>query len=86
MLPPSTIVYSWDEVLMVVCCACFSPRIVLCVPINQLNCSFIRPQNILPEALWNIQMLFCELQMCSNDFFGQQWLLPWCPPMNTILV
>ena len=81
---PSTILYSGDEVLLLVCCAFFSPHIGLCVPSKQLNFSLICPQNILPVALWNIQVLFCILQTCSNVFFGQKWLLPWCPPINTI--
>jgi hypothetical protein len=38
----------------------------LCVPSQQLNFSLIGPQNILPVVLWNIQILFCKLQMCSN--------------------
>ena len=59
---------------MLVCCAFFSPHLVLCVPSKQLNFSFIYPQNILPVALWNIQMHFRKLQTCSNVFFGQQWL------------
>uniref|UniRef100_A0A4W5K2W8 Phosphodiesterase n=1 Tax=Hucho hucho TaxID=62062 RepID=A0A4W5K2W8_9TELE len=50
---------------MLVCCAFFSPHIVLCVPSKQLNFSLICTQNILPEA---------------------QWILRWCPPMNTILL
>jgi hypothetical protein len=44
---PSTILYSWDEV----CCAFFSPHIILCVPSKQPNFSLICPQNILPVAL-----------------------------------
>ena len=83
---PSTILYSWEEVLMLVCCAFFSPHIVLCVPSKQLNCSFVCAQNILPVALWNIQEHpTSKLQTWSNDFFWQ-WLILWCPPMNPILV
>jgi hypothetical protein len=55
---------------MLMCCAFFSPHIVLCVPSKQLNFSLICPQNICPEVLWNIQVLFCELQTCSNVFLA----------------
>ena len=46
---------------MLVCCAFFSPQMVLCVPSKQLNFSLICPQNILQVALWNIQVHFCKL-------------------------
>uniref|UniRef100_A0A674EC98 Proenkephalin-A-like n=1 Tax=Salmo trutta TaxID=8032 RepID=A0A674EC98_SALTR len=42
---------------------------MLCVPYKQLNFSLICPQNILPVALWNIQVLFCELQTCIRYGF-----------------
>ena len=64
---------------MLVCCAFFSPHIVLCVPSKQLNCSFICPQNIFPVALWNIHVHFCKLQffLDSSGFF--RGVLPCIP-------
>jgi hypothetical protein len=51
---------------------------------------FAKVQNIIwtdetTVELWNIQVHFCKLQMCINVFLGQQWLLLWCPPLNTQL-
>jgi hypothetical protein len=51
--------------MMLVCCAFFSPHIVLCVPFKQLNFSLICPQNILPVALWNIQVLFANFKRAA---------------------
>ena len=74
---------------MLVCCAFFSPQIVLCVPSKQHNFSFICPKNILPVALWNIQVLFCELQTCSNVFLDSHGffhdVLPYTPFLFSVL-
>ena len=73
---------------MLVCCDFFL-HTVLCVPSKQLNCSFIWPQNILPVALWKIQVLFCEIQMCSNVFLDSSGffrsVLPWTPFLFSVL-
>uniref|UniRef100_A0AAQ5Z998 UDP-N-acetylglucosamine transferase subunit ALG14 n=1 Tax=Amphiprion ocellaris TaxID=80972 RepID=A0AAQ5Z998_AMPOC len=39
----STMFHSWNEVLMLVCCAFFPPHIVLCVSSKQLSFGFICP-------------------------------------------
>ena len=86
MFPP--LYFTVGMRLILVCCAFFSPHIVLCVPSKKLSCSFICPQMFLPVVLWNIQMHFCKLQTCSNVFFGQQWLLPhspWTPFLFSVL-
>lgn len=67
---PSTILYSWDEVLMFLCCAPLSPHILSCV----------FPHNILPAVLWNIQLQTSNMQ--QRGFFGQQWTLT-TPPTNS---
>jgi hypothetical protein len=72
-------------------CWCSEPffSTVLCVPPKQLNFSFIGPQDILLLALWNIQLLFCELQMCSNVVLDSSGffcgVLPWTPFLFSVL-
>lgn len=83
---PSTLFHSWDEVLILMCCAICSPHIVLCVPTTQPNLVFICQQNILPVLLWNIKFSFADFKHAAMVFFGLQQLPLWSPPMNCILV
>lgn len=60
--------------------------IVLFVPSKQLNFGFICPQNISPVMPWDIQVLFCKLQMGSNSIFlGSSGFLRGVRPGNPFL-
>lgn len=42
------------------------------------------PQSILPVVLWNIQVVFCKLQTCSNFILDSGVFLFLFPPINFI--
>lgn len=66
---PFTILRSWDKVFNGGVPWHFFRNTSHCVflPNNSiLELKSICPQSILPVVLWNIQVVFCKLQTCSN--------------------
>ncbi len=53
-------------------------------PVKNFSFCRISPQNICPKVLGMIKIFFgkCETSLCV--LFGQQWLLPWNSPMDTV--
>lgn len=53
---------------MLASCALLTPHTILRFPPIKFNLSFISPQNIFPEAMWNVRVLLGKLQ-AHSDFF-----------------
>uniref|UniRef100_A0A3P8V9D6 Protein yippee-like 1 n=1 Tax=Cynoglossus semilaevis TaxID=244447 RepID=A0A3P8V9D6_CYNSE len=52
---------------------------------KKLQFGLICPKDILPEALWLVNMHFCKFQSRFFMIFFQQWCPPWSSPMKSTL-
>lgn len=58
-----------DEVVVLICCAWFSPNVPLCIMGQRLHFGFVCLKDVLPEVLWLVQMQLCWPKQCCYVLF-----------------
>ncbi|MEE6527760.1 hypothetical protein FKM82_029362 [Ascaphus truei] len=84
--PSTTVLDSWYEVFVLICCVWFSPNVALCIMTKHLHFGLVCPKDIVPEVLWFVQMQLCKHKPCCHFLFREKRLSPGNPSKQTILV
>ena len=58
--PSTTVLDSWYEVFVLICCVWFPPNVLLCIRTKHLHFGLVCPKDIVPEVLCFVQMQLCK--------------------------
>ncbi|MEE6509716.1 hypothetical protein FKM82_027428 [Ascaphus truei] len=84
--PSITMLDSWYEVFVLICCVWFLPSVALCIVAKHLHFGLICRKDIVPEVLWFVQMQLCKPKPCCHVLLREKRLCPGNPSKQTILV